>query len=247
MKHVPRVYTDRPLEEGALVTLDDDAGHHLARVLRVRAGDPVVVFNGQGGEFHGEVASAQARSVTLRLVAYDPVDREAPLAVTLLQGLSRGARMDYTVEKSTELGVHRIVPVRMARSVLKLDDRRAARRVAHWTRIAIAACQQCGRTRLPEVAEPATLADALAGLPSNAARLVLHPDGSPLDATHVAEHRAAVLVIGPEGGIDATEHQQMTAAGFTPVSFGPRVLRTETAAVAGLAVLQYLGGGLAGS
>ena len=244
MKHVPRVYADQPLEAGARVTLADDAGHHLARVLRVRVGDPVVVFNGRGGEFHAAVASAQSRSVELRLLRHDPVDREAPLAVTLLQGLSRGARMDYTVEKATELGVARIVPVRMARSVLKLDDKRAARRVAHWTRIAIAACQQCGRTRLPEVTEPATLDDALTDLPSNALRLLLDPEGGPLNDLPVADHHAAVLAIGPEGGTDAPEREAMKAAGFLPVRFGPRVLRTETAAVAGLAVLQYLAGGL---
>lgn len=246
MKHVPRVFADRALVTGARLTLDDSAGHHLARVLRVRPGDPVVLFNGKGGEMQAETEAVHPRSVTLRLVRHDPVDREAPLEVTLLQGLSRGARMDYTVEKATELGVHRIVPVRMTRSVTKLDEKRSTKRVAHWQRIAIAACQQCGRTRLPQVAEPTALADALTRLPSHAARLLLHPDGNPIDASQVGEHRTAVLAIGPEGGIDVSEKDAMTAAGFVPVCLGPRVLRTETAAIAGLAVLQFLAGGLAG-
>lgn len=249
-----RVYVEQPLQAGTTATLDATAAAHVTRVLRLREGDPVTLFDGRGSEYPARIGPAQGRSVSAQVLEAHAVDRESPLALTLVQGISRGERMDLVVQKATELGVRRIVPVLTARSVVRLDAEQAARRLQHWRAITIAACEQCGRNRLPEVAAPLTLREFLSARPGARAgadtgadpgtRLLLVP-GAPATLHTLTPLAAGVtLLIGPEGGLEDDERAAATAAGFTGMSLGPRILRTETAALAALAVLQCLHGDL---
>jgi 16S rRNA (uracil1498-N3)-methyltransferase len=248
-----RVYVEAPLETGVRITLEGSAASHVTRVLRLRIGDELALFNGQGGEFAAQIDKVHGATVTVAVGEHRAGERESPLSLTLAQGISRGERMDFVVQKATELGVTQLVPLLTERSVVRLDAQQAHRKVNHWHAIAIAACEQSGRNRLPEVMAPATLRDFLrtgARAPAAAAgdrgtvpaaqpvRLLLSPDGA-LGITDVPRPVASVTVlIGPEGGLAQDEEQAARAAGFTAVRLGPRVLRTETAALAAVTLLQ---------
>jgi len=236
-----RVHVEGPLACGKRITLEGNAASHVTRVLRLRVGASLVLFDGSGGEFEASIDKAHGGTVTVAIGEHHAIERESPLAVTLAQGVSRGERMDLVVQKATELGVTRLVPVLTERSVVRLTAQQSDRKVNHWRAIAIAACEQCGRNRLPCVAAPVTLSALLrdASTAGSATRLLLSPEGSatlrelprPLSAP-------LTVLIGPEGGLTDEEEQAAVAAGFAAVRLGPRVLRTETAAIAALALLQ---------
>jgi 16S rRNA (uracil1498-N3)-methyltransferase len=233
-----RVYLDAPLQSGSRATLTGSAAAHLTRVLRLKAGDPFMLFNGGAREFEATLGQAHAGTVTVEVGAAREVDRESPLPLTLVQGVSRSERMDLTVQKATELGVTRLVPVLTERSVVKLDAAQAARKLEHWRAIAIAACEQSGRNRPPEVLPPVTYREFISSQLEIATRLLLAPL-APLRIADVPRPAAGVMVlIGPEGGLSAPEQAQALEAGFIGVRLGPRVLRTETAALAALTLLQ---------
>lgn len=222
--------------------LPEDAARH-ARVLRLRPGDAIVLFDGTGGEFPARIVAAGREGVAAEVGERVNVERESPLAVTLVQGISSGERMDTTIQKTVELGVAAIRPVLAARSQARLDARRAAARLAHWRRVAIAACEQCGRNRIPPIEPLATLGECCAKLPAGALRLLLSPRaGVRLREALGPAVREIVLAAGPEGGFDASEEELFGKAGFVSVRLGPRVLRTETAALAALAALDALVG-----
>jgi len=243
---VTRVYVDAPLAGGALLWLPPGPAQHVARVLRAAPGHPLIVFNGMGGEFAATIEALRRDAVQVRLGAHQAVERESPLVTILLQGVARGEKMDQILQKATELGVSRVLPVLSARSTVRLEPAAAQRKQHHWQAVAIGACEQCGRNRVPQVEPPMSLAAALeraaAGL-----RLVLAPDGStglrslPL-GTQVA--RSVALLAGPEGGLAPEEVAAAAQAGFITCRLGPRVLRTETAALAALAALQFAAGDL---
>jgi 16S rRNA (uracil1498-N3)-methyltransferase len=241
-----RVFVDAPLQAGARVTLEGSAAGHVTRVLRLRKGEPLTLFNGRGGEYAGWIDATGGASVTVAVGEHDTVERESPLAVTLAQGISRGERMDLVVQKATELGVHIIVPVLTEHSVVRIDDRQAARKVSHWRAIAIGACEQCGRNHVPEVSAPwplrEFLADGAATTPPT--RLLLSPAASLRLDELSPGLRAITVLIGPEGGLSADEEQAAVKAGYTAVRLGPRVLRTETAAIVALTMLQQAFGDL---
>jgi len=239
---VPRFFIAGPLVSGARIELPEDAARH-ARVLRLRAGDMIVLFDGSGGEFPARIVAAGRDGVTADVGERADVERESPLAVTLVQGISSGERMDTTIQKAVELGVAAIWPVFAARSQARLDERRAAARLAHWRRVAIAACEQCGRNRIPPIEPPATVGECCAKLPQGRLRLLLSPRaGTRLREALASGARAIVLAAGPEGGFDESEEELLGKAGFVPVRLGPRVLRTETAALAAIAALNTLAG-----
>jgi 16S rRNA (uracil1498-N3)-methyltransferase len=241
---VSRVYAATPLAAHSELVLPAAPSRHLLQVLRLREGAALTVFNGQGGEYPATLLGAVKSAARVRTGEHCPIERESPLTLTLLQGVARGERMDLVIQKAVELGVARIVPVLTDFSVVKLDAAQAAKRRAHWQGVAIAACEQCGRNRLPEVAAPTTLAEALSKLAADTRRLLLEPDAAVSLPAAAAGAHAVALLIGPEGGFSEPELALTASAGFTACRLGPRVMRTETAPLAALAILQSVAGDL---
>jgi 16S rRNA (uracil1498-N3)-methyltransferase len=239
-----RVFVGSPLVTGRGVGLSEQAGLHLTRVLRLEAGAPITVFDGTGGEYAATL-ERDGKKLWARVGAHSAVERESPLDITLLQGVARGERMDLIVQKATELGVARIVPVLAERSIVKADAEQRARKRDHWRAIAIAACEQCGRNRVPIVDEPAPAPAAFATLDAGGARFLLAADASRTLAAAAQGATRVTLFIGPEGGLAASEREFAAAQGFVDCRMGPRVLRTETAGLAALAILQTVAGDLA--
>lgn len=240
---ISRLFTDQPLAPDSEVTLEERTGHYVLRVLRLRAGDAVVLFNGDGADYACELMERRDRAV-LRVNTRLPAATESRLDLTLVQAVGKGDRMDYSLQKATELGVTAIRPLFSERTEVRLEGKRLDKRVAHWRGVLVSACEQCGRARLPDLQAPLTL-DAWLEEPAPGARLVLLPGAErPLAAVSPPSGGTEILV-GPEGGLSEQEERKLRMAGCTPVSLGPRVLRTETAGPAALAVLQALWGDFA--
>ncbi|HYM29554.1 MAG TPA: 16S rRNA (uracil(1498)-N(3))-methyltransferase [Steroidobacteraceae bacterium] len=238
-----RVYVAAALETGTRLRLEGSAASHVTRVLRLRVGAALTLFDGSGGEYEASIDKAHGGELTVAVGAHHAIERESPLALTLVQGISRGERMDLVVQKATELGVSRLVPVITERSVVKLDPHQADRKLLHWRAIVIAACEQCGRNRLPEVLAPLTLREFLRGEAAGGTRLLLSPHAA-RGLDELTRAAAVTVLIGPEGGLSEAEQEAATQAGFEAVRLGPRILRTETAALSALALLQRQWGDL---
>ena len=242
---VSRLHVDGTLVPGTRIELGGERAGYLGRVLRARPGDRLVLFDGQGGELEATVTAVARERVAVAVGLRREVDRESPLAVTLGIGISRGERMDYALQKSTELGVAAVVPLLTERCVVQLDRERAASRLAHWTKVLIGACEQCGRSRLPALAPVTGLSDWLAGRVSGL-RLVLSPEADTNLADLTPPEGELTLLIGPEGGLEPAEIALAARAGFRALRLGPRILRSETAVVAALAAIQARWGDLGG-
>jgi 16S rRNA (uracil1498-N3)-methyltransferase len=243
-----RVYLPAAFAEGAVLPLEPGAALHLVRVLRLGVGARLAVFDGAGREHAASIAAVHGERCEVRVGAALPAVAESPLAITLGQGLSRGERMDYAIQKATELGVRRIVPLFCERSVVRLDAAQAARRLLHWRGVAAAACEQCGRATLPEILAPRPLADhlgaAASGVRGAELRAVLLPDAA-CGVDSLPKPLAAIeILIGPEGGLTDDEQRRALAHGYVGLRLGPRILRTETAAAAAIAALQAVRGDL---
>jgi 16S rRNA (uracil1498-N3)-methyltransferase len=236
----PRLYCEETLSPGATVELPERAARHVA-ALRLRTGDSVTLFGGDGYESAAVISGQSKRGVYASVRGRRPVDRESPLAVHLAQGVCAGDRMDLVLQKATELGVAAIQPVVTVRSVVRLSSDRRERREAHWQNVVIAACEQCGRNRVPPVAPSLAFGEYFAALPAAGTRILLAPDGAET-LRSLAVVPPVALLIGPEGGLAPEERRIAAAAGYITVRFGPRVLRTETAPLAALAALQALFG-----
>jgi len=240
-----RIYVSAEIHPHSTCFLPRAQAHHLARVLRLAAGDAVVLFNGDGADYEGTIDSLAKGAVSVRVGERRAAGRESPLEIVLGQALSSGDRMDYTVQKAVELGVAAIHPLAAERSVVRLAAERAEKRAAHWQAVVIAACEQCGRSRVPPVAPVAAFDRWLAqhaGRDDGRSRLLLSPRADARLRDVAAPGGAVTLLAGPEGGFTAGEEAAARRGGFTPVRLGPRVLRTETAAVAALAAMQALWG-----
>jgi len=235
----PRFYLDAPLRAGSVCTLSEDAAHHAIHVLRLREGEEVTLFNGRGGEYAARIASIQRLRIAIDLLEHRQVERESPLRVTLVQGVSAGEKMDSTVRKAVELGVAEVQPVLATRSVARPKGERADSRRTHWQKVAIAACEQCGRNRIPAVQPLTSVGDYR---PGEGMKVLLSPQARLKFSAALKDATAFILAAGPEAGFTAEEEAAFVAAGFVPVSLGPRVLRTETASVAALAALNALRG-----
>lgn len=242
---ISRFHVDLQLSAHSEVVLPAAASMHLLQVLRLRPGAELTLFDGRGGEYRARLLNAERRGARVAVGEWRDRECESPLAVTLLQGVARGERMDLIVQKSVELGVTRIVPVLTAFSVVRLDGGQAGKRREHWQAVANSACEQCGRNRVPEVATPVGLAAGLAALAAGGVRAVLEPDAAVTLADAARGCTAATLLIGPEGGLSPEELTLAAAHGFTACRLGPRVLRAETAPLAALALLQAMAGDLA--
>ncbi len=228
------------LSPGAEIELPERASRHCA-VLRLRRGETVILFNGEGGEFTAELTRVSRDNTHARVISRQPVERESPLAIALAQCVSSRDRMDITLQKSTELGVTRIVPIASERSVVRLSSDRADRRVEHWRNVIVAACEQCGRNRVPEIAAITDFETFLGEADAEGMRLLLAPDAD-RDLRCLEPPRSVTLLVGPEGGLAPEERRRAETSGFVPVRFGPRVLRTETAPLAAIAAMQALWG-----
>ncbi|UCR82219.1 16S rRNA (uracil(1498)-N(3))-methyltransferase [Pseudomonas chlororaphis subsp. aurantiaca] len=233
-----RFFIDAPLSLGEH-ELPEAQAHYIGRVLRMAEGDALQLFDGSGNEFRGKLLEVGKKRVVVQLDESFAGQVESPLQIHLGQGLSRGERMDWAIQKATELGVNEITPIFSERCEVRLKDERADKRLAHWRQVAASACEQCGRSRVPVIHPPVLLADWIKQTQADL-KLVLHPVAEPL-VSH-AKPATLAFLIGPEGGLSDAEVDQAQATGFLPARLGPRVLRTETAPVVALAVAQQLWG-----
>ncbi len=238
-----RLFIPAALSSGREIQLDAERARYLARILRLRAGDALTVFNGENGEFAASISAIDKGSGTLLVDSHIETATESPLKVHLVQGISRGEKMDYVVQKATELGVKRITPVFAKYGVVKLDAKRAAKRRAHWQGVAESACEQCGRIRPPLIDEPLPLNTWFGEQTGDAdIDLILLPRAATALTSITAPKTKVCMLIGPEGGFSSSECDDANEVGFKAVSLGPRILRTETAAAAALTVAQSLWG-----
>ena len=238
-----RVHVPGHLTPGDRQTIEGDAANHITRVLRLERGDALTVFDGRGGEYAARIEEFRKGAVIVAVGDRSAIVRESPLCLTLAQGVSRGERMDWVVQKATELGVSRIIPVLTERTVVKLDAKQAERKLLHWRGIATAACEQSGRDRIPAIDEPLRMTELLGGMDRAATRVLLSPTAGLRIADLPRPEGSVIVLIGPEGGFAETELDAVLKLSFvTRIGLGPRVLRAETAALAALAVFQAVAG-----
>ncbi|MBI1195328.1 MAG: 16S rRNA (uracil(1498)-N(3))-methyltransferase [Gammaproteobacteria bacterium] len=241
MSQIPRIYHSEPLTAGTQVTLEEQAGRHILRVLRLRPGAELILFDGAGGEYEARLAEG-GRAAVADVISFTDIDRESRLEIHLAQVIARGERMDQIIQKAVELGVQRITPLTSERCGVRLEPGKAVKRLLHWQGVIASACEQCGRNRLPEIDDcidlSPWLADGAGGI-----RFILHPEASERLADLAApEDRKVTLLVGPEGGLTDAEVDAALACGFHAIRLGPRVLRTETAGMAAVSTLQALWG-----
>lgn len=240
---IPRIHHPGPLASGTVVVLSDSAANHLTRVLRLPPGAMLTLFNGEGGEYGAMLQEVGKRRVTVEIGEFHAHETESPLAITLAQGIAKGERMDYAIQKATELGVVQLVPLITERCNVRLSDERWEKKLQHWQAVAVSACEQCGRNRIPAIDQPLTLSAWLAQ-DRNELRLTLDPQAVGGIATITERPGQVSLLVGPEGGLSETELSAAQRSGYQGIRLGPRVLRTETAGIAALAVLQARWGDL---
>ncbi|GGX85179.1 16S rRNA (uracil(1498)-N(3))-methyltransferase [Massilia dura] len=241
---MPRFYIDAPLACGQLLDLPAEVAHHI-HVVRLAPGDTLTLFNGAGGQYDAVLTEVGKKKATAELRAFDPREAELPYPVTLAQGLPEGTKMDWIVEKAVELGVAAVQPLAARRCVVRLSAERAEKKLEHWRGVVVAAAEQSGRNRLATVAGPAEFRDWI-GTPADGPRLLLSPRGTQLLTAWArdAGPQAVTLLVGPEGGFTDEEEDAAVRGGAVMVTMGPRVLRTETAALAAVSMLAALWGGM---
>jgi 16S rRNA (uracil1498-N3)-methyltransferase len=233
---IPRIFTGQALQANTEVVLEPGPSRHLSRVLRMKAGDALVLFNGSGGQYPATISELGRQSLVVTTGSFEAIERESGLCLQLGIALSRGERMDWVVQKATELGVSSIAPLLSERTEVRLSAERGDRKLAHWRQIASSACEQCGRNQLPQILSLQTLGQWLEDVRADI-RLVLHHLAGNADPGSIQPASVALLV-GPEGGLSAEEVRAAEQAGFSSLQLGPRVLRTETAPLAAIAILQ---------
>ena len=238
-----RFFTDSPLAPDTEVHLSESAAAHATRALRLNTGDSAIIFNGDGFDYDCTLTSVKKNAVTATITGAKQISNESPLHITLLQGISSGDRMDFTIQKAVELGVRQIQPISTQRSVVKLSYDRAEKRTEHWQNVAISACEQSGRAFVPKVLAPLTLEAWLAQNPySSTTRILLNPIGAKRLAEIPKPAGAIELLIGAEGGLSPVEIDLACAQNFQSIVLGPRILRTETAALTAISSMQSLWG-----
>lgn len=240
----PRIYEPSPLSSGLTLPLSEEGAHHVGRVLRMQAGQALILFDGRGGQYPASIVDAGKKQVLVQLGEHQPHEVESPLDIHLGQVISRGDKMEFTIQKSVELGVNRITPLFSSRCGVKLQGERLDKKLEQWQKIVISACEQCGRNRVPEVRPAMELDDWLAE-PTDALKLNLHPRAPYSMATLPDAPHGVRLLIGPEGGLADDEIARASHGGFIDMLLGPRVLRTETAAMTAITALQCRFGDLA--
>lgn len=236
---VTRCFVEVPLQSGDELALPESAANHLVRVLRLRAGDACVLFNGDGNDYDAQLLSTDKRSAIARIGPARAIGNESPLRLTLMQGIARGEKMDLILQKATELGVTALIPVTGERTEVKLDAQRTEKRLVHWRSVIVSACEQSGRACVPTLETPASLADAADAVAAIPLKLILDPHGEhTLANLPAASSTSIVIAIGPEGGWSPRDRGILQGQGFAGLRLGPRILRTETAGLAAIAALQ---------
>ena len=241
---IPRIYLSQPLNSGNTIELDSNALRHVVQVLRLKAGHPLILFNGDGGEFEAQLVKVEKRQAVAQIGRFHDVSRESSLITHLGLGISKGERMDFALQKAVELGVSKITPLFTEHCVVQLTGKRVVKKQAHWQTVLISACEQSGRNTIPVLNSAATFTDWLASI-QTATRLILDPQAHTGLSTITLPPAEIALTVGPEGGFSEAEIKQAGDTGFIGVSLGPRVLRTESAAVASLTAVQCMWGDLA--
>ena len=236
----PRIYSALPLRAEESLSLDESARRHVGQVLRLKAGQPITLFDGHGGQFPATIDRVERREIIANIGQKEPIEQESPLTTHLLQGISKGERMDYAIQKATEIGVTSITPLLCERTVVRIEPKRMEKKMAHWQRVAISACEQCGRNQLPEIRPVLPLKGALSHVEGS--RVVLDPEGNHRLSDLSPTQQPGSLLLGPEGGLSPPELEQAHNHAFSRVRIGPRVLRTETATVVALTALHQLWG-----
>lgn len=237
---IPRIFTEQHLLSGELVELEESASHHLSKVLRMQAGRELILFNGKGGEFAATIHEVSKKYVTVSIAEHTADNRESPLALELAIGISRGERFEWVLQKATELGVTKITPLITERTEVKTGGDRQEKMQDRWQHILISACEQCQRNVLPQLSAPIQISDWLPTVNSDLRFVLHHRDSKTLPAEQ--KPATVTLLIGPEGGLSVSEIEQALAKNFNALTLGPRVLRTETAPVAAISLVQYLWG-----
>jgi len=237
---IPRIYTSQALTTNSTIALPEAQSHYLGKVLRMQAGRELVLFNGEGGEYSAEILAVHKKHIDVALKTFSADNRQSSLGLELAIGVSRGERMDWVLQKATELGVTKITPLITERTEVKLGGERADKKIGHWQHILISACEQCQRNLIPELSEPIEISGWLKTCKADLKFVLHHRDNQGLPADKQAHSIA--LLIGPEGGLNEAEIAQAIAQHFSPLTLGPRVLRTETAPVAAISLVQYLWG-----
>ncbi|WP_137170589.1 16S rRNA (uracil(1498)-N(3))-methyltransferase [Marinomonas sp. FW-1] len=244
---IPRIFIDTELNENSTLALPDSAFQHLCKVLRLKSGHPLRVFNGQ--EFNGKsrqynatLSDVEKRSASIQIADFEELENESPIQVTVGQTLSRGERMDYAIQKSVEAGVFAIQPLFSERCEVKLQDSRAEKRLQHWQQVAISAAEQCGRGIVPTVYPPIELTEWITNCNEMLKLTLHHHSAKPIRQFEKPSNNRIALLIGPEGGLSEKEVQLSEKSGFNAISLGPRVLRTETAPIVALSVINALWG-----
>ncbi|MDR3479032.1 MAG: 16S rRNA (uracil(1498)-N(3))-methyltransferase [Gammaproteobacteria bacterium] len=240
-----RIYQAGPLALNMTVDLAEAASHHLARVLRAKISDQLIVFNGEGGEYNATIIHIDKKKVTIKIDSYDAREAESPISLCLAQGISRGEKMDYTIQKAVELGVTKIIPLLTERCTVKLDADRREKKLQHWQSIIISACEQSGRNKIPTLLPPQTFSHWLPSATADKCFVLAPTAKQKLEKISLINNAEVMLLIGPEGGLSDGEIARASEQGFLPLNLGPRILRTETAAVAALTALQCIYGDLA--
>jgi len=240
---IPRIFTTQNLTVNSCLDLEEAPSHHLSKVLRMQTGRELILFNGLGGDYCATISAISKKTVSVQVSAYNPENRQSPLTLELAIGISRGDRMDWVLQKATELGVTKITPLITERTEVKLDGERAGKKTEHWQQTIISACEQSQRNLLPQLMQPVSLSEWIVKCDAELKFVLHHRDnqGLPDDTKTVAN---VALLIGPEGGLSENEINQALAQQFSPLTLGPRVLRTETAPVAAISIVQYLWGDL---
>ena len=237
---IPRVFTPQALILNSTLELAEAQSHYLSKVLRMQSGRELILFNGEGGEYSAEIFAVHKKQLEVLVKDFLPENRQSPLNLELAIGVSRGERMDWVLQKATELGVTKITPLITERTEVKLSGERADKKMEHWQQIIISACEQCQRNILPELSEPQNFSDWIDTCDAELKFVLHHRNNQGFSKDKSAKNIS--LLIGPEGGLDNDEIAQAVAKNFSPLTLGPRVLRTETAPVAAISLVQYLWG-----
>ena len=240
---IPRVFINQKIISSEIISLPEDKAHHMTHVLRLRVGDQIKLFNNTGLEFRAEITEATKKTIRVQVKDDGHLENESPLAITLCLAISRGSRMDFSIQKAVELGVTTIIPIISEFGNVKLTGSRTDNKLSHWRKIIIGAAEQCGRNKLAELQSPIIFNECL-NSDSTATKLILHPGVEKMMSKITVKNGRLILMIGPEGGFSELELQRASDNNYIPISLGPRVLRTETAVVCSLSNAQQLWGDL---